>query len=114
MSGVTLPVPNPKRITMALDARGLYGPEVDLACGAREPDVDRWETGDLVPTPEQLAKLAALTGVTVEFLCDPAPIPGGRVFVCGRGRRKHGLTVVEADGTVSVDPPPRRTTREAG
>lgn len=109
------PAPNPKRITLALDAKGLYGPEVDIACGAQEPDVDRWETGELVPTAEQLVKLAALTEVPVGFFFGEDPPQLGRVFICDRSRRKHGLTVIEADGTVSVDPPPprRRTTTEA-
>jgi hypothetical protein len=48
-------------ITHALDFRGLYGPEVDEACGAKEPDVDLWEAGKLYPTWEQLLLLAKLT-----------------------------------------------------
>jgi hypothetical protein len=40
----------------------LEGPEVDIACGAKEPDVDRWEEGELYPTWEQLVLLAELTG----------------------------------------------------
>jgi hypothetical protein len=107
--------PNPRRITLALDARGLYGPDVDTACGAREPDVDRWEDPNdpLLPTAEQLVKLAALTGMTVEWFNGDEP-PLGRLFICDLSRRKHGLTIVEPDGTVSVDPPPlrRRTTPE--
>jgi hypothetical protein len=57
----------PHSITIALDSRSLYGPEVDEACGAKEPDVDRWEAGDLYPTWEQLRKLAELCGVTPRF-----------------------------------------------
>jgi transcriptional regulator with XRE-family HTH domain len=109
---VAEPVPNPKRITLALDAKGLYGPDVDRACGVEEPAVDQWETGELVPTPEQLVKLAALTGVTVGFFFGDDPPHLGRVFICDRSRRKHGLTVIEPDGTVSVDPPPRRRKAE--
>jgi hypothetical protein len=51
----------PQRITMALDVRKLYGPEVDIACGAVEPDVDRWEAGKLYPTWRQVLLLAQLT-----------------------------------------------------
>ena len=54
----------PDTITLALGAAGLYGPRVDEACGATEPDVDQWESGELYPTWEQLKLLAALTGRT--------------------------------------------------
>lgn len=54
----------PDTITLSLDAMGLDGPEVDAACGATEPDVDRWEAGELYPTWEQLKLLATLTGRT--------------------------------------------------
>lgn len=62
--------PYPERITMALDApagggRPLEGPDVDAACDATEPAVDRWETGEEVPTPHQLELLAALTGYPI-------------------------------------------------
>lgn len=65
----------PYRITIALNAQGLYGPEVDVACGAREPDVDLWEAGKLYPTWEQLLLLADLTGVTARSLCSKDPEP---------------------------------------
>lgn len=61
----------PHRITMALNVRGLYGPEVDEACGVVEPDVDRWEAGELYPTWEQLGLLAELTGFQRAFFCRP-------------------------------------------
>lgn len=51
----------PYNITIALDLDGLYGPEVDRACGAAEPDVDRWEEAKLYPRWDQLVALAALT-----------------------------------------------------
>lgn len=60
-------LPQPARITMALDAQGLYGPDVDRACLAAEPDVDRWEAGESAPSWEQLIALADLTGMHVEF-----------------------------------------------
>lgn len=59
----------PYLITHALDARSLYGPEVDVACGATEPDVDLWEAGKLYPTWAQLLRLAALCEVTPRLLC---------------------------------------------
>jgi hypothetical protein len=52
-----------------LDAQALYGPEVDKACGAEEPDVDLWEAGKLYPTWRQVLMLAELTGNTPRFLC---------------------------------------------
>lgn len=51
----------PYRITRALDAAELYGPDVDIACGAQEPAVDEWEAGTRYPSFEQLLALAALT-----------------------------------------------------
>lgn len=62
----------PHYISVALDAQGLYGPEVDEACGANEPDVDRWEAGELYPTWEQLCLLAELTEVTPAYFVRPA------------------------------------------
>ncbi len=59
----------PHLITAALDFKKLYGPEVDLACGAKEPDVDLWEAGKLYPTWEQLLLLAKLVEKTPRFLC---------------------------------------------
>lgn len=57
----------PWRITAALDYRGLYGPEVDEACGVKEPCVDMWEDGHLYPTWEHLCALAELTQFPVIF-----------------------------------------------
>jgi hypothetical protein len=67
----------PWRITTALNMADLYGPEVDVACGAEEPDVDRWEAGELYPTWEQLCLLAGLTGCTPRFftMFDAEPLP---------------------------------------
>jgi transcriptional regulator with XRE-family HTH domain len=59
--------PEPTRITAALNLRGLYGPEVDAACGVEEPAVDMWEAGKLVPTPNQIRRLARLTGFPVAY-----------------------------------------------
>jgi transcriptional regulator with XRE-family HTH domain len=96
--------PNPRRITMALDAKALYGPEVDRACGVEEPAVDLWESGALVPTGDQLAALAKLTGVTVEFFYGDDPPRLGVVYICSRSRRKGNQCVrVEPETT---NPPP--------
>lgn len=62
----------PHFITMALDAQGLFGPKVDEACGAHEPDVDQWEAGDLYPSWPQLCALAELCGVTPAWFVRPA------------------------------------------
>lgn len=85
--------PYPRRITTALDLPvgpdgtrlpPLEGPDVDLACDAAEPAVDRWETGEEVPTSRQLELLAALTGYPVGFFFhEPGPeLDGG--FMCVR------------------------------
>lgn len=61
----------PAHISVALDAMGLYGPEVDAACGAKEPEVDMWEAGTLYPRWEQVVALAALTGKQPDFFMAP-------------------------------------------
>lgn len=86
--------PNPERITTALDAAGLWGPEVDRACGVEEPAVDLWETGELVPTREQVEALAELCGVTAAFFYRDSPARIA-VWMCGDG------------GCELVEPPPR-------
>jgi DNA-binding transcriptional regulator YiaG len=75
--------PTPERITMALDLRDLYGPEVDEALGGQEPMVDEWESGRRVPTKEQIQALAWLTDfpVTFFYLPPPRPLPG--LIICG-------------------------------
>ncbi|HZN71229.1 MAG TPA: hypothetical protein VFC00_06045 [Micromonosporaceae bacterium] len=81
--------PVPARITIALDFRGLEGPEVDIACGAEEPAVDLWECGVEVPTAEQVRLLADLTGfpiVSFYLPVEPGPVIDG-MWICWAGRR---------------------------
>lgn len=68
----------PWLITIALDAKKLYGPEVDERCGVPEPGVDMWEAGDLYPTFEQLCKLAELTGKMPGYFMNRPGIVGFR------------------------------------
>jgi transcriptional regulator with XRE-family HTH domain len=88
--------PYPARITQALDAPGwggppLEGPEVDRACGVEEPAVDLWEAGELVPTADQLARLAELTGYPVAwFYREPAELDPAGMWVCIRSGRGKG------------------------
>jgi hypothetical protein len=102
----------PARITIALDLRGLEGPEVDIACGAQEPAVDLWELGLEVPTREQLAKLAKLTGFDVAYFYQPIP-PGpltDSLFICYGGRRGCELTapdVIDENGVLLYEGKPR-------
>jgi hypothetical protein len=87
----------PHRITLALDARGLYGPDVDLECGALEPAVDEWEAGTRYPTWEQLLKLARLCQAPPAFFA-VAPTPQhGPVILCSRGRGRGCRTVEVGD-----------------
>jgi hypothetical protein len=74
--------PVPYRITTALNLMGLYGPEVDRALGGEEPMVDLWETGELVPSREQVEALAELTQYPVKFFYMPVTIPGGPGVMC--------------------------------
>lgn len=114
----------PARITWALDARGLGGPDVDIACGTWEGnpdgDVDAWEAGTAVPTPQQVEQLAQLTRMPVAWFSKAVPdwlAAPRRVFLCDRGRREYGLAImrswVDAAGVAHTvqetpEPPPYR------
>lgn len=105
--------PIPARITMALDLRGLYGPEVDAACGAAEPAVDMWECGVEVPTPEQVKLLAELTGCPVPYFylpVQPGPqLPG--MFICSTGKKgcdRPEPDIVDEHGVLHYGGEPRR------
>jgi hypothetical protein len=76
-------VPTPERITMALDLRELYGPEVDQALGGEEPMVDEWESGERTPDFAQVQALAKLTDFPVRFFYMPAPPPLAGGWLCG-------------------------------
>jgi hypothetical protein len=105
------PIPVPARITLALDLRGLYGPQVDRDCGVEAPAVDEWEAGLRVPTRTQVEALAALTRMPVGYFYQPADEAeerGTRIFMCQRNRRPHNaLTVAESrigwDGVLQRD-----------
>lgn len=93
----------PARATIALNAAGLYGDQVDRdlgvwqsPTGAWEPGtfVDRVEDGSLVPGFCVVLRLAATTGVLPGFFYQPIGVgPFGPVFICNRSKRRHGLTV---------------------
>lgn len=95
--------PVPARITEALDLAELYGPEVDLALGVREPAVDLWEAGRLVPTTAQVERLAVLTGRPLEFFyLEMSPVVG---WMCRRsGPRKDRCTRIDTRPTADVAP----------
>lgn len=85
----------PARITLALDMRGMYGPQVDVAVGTFEGnpdgDVDGWEAGRAVPSEEQISLLAAATGFPAGWFAKPIK-PGplvGPVWICYR-RKVNG------------------------
>ena len=92
----------PYHLTRMLDANGLYGPEVDLACGAEEPAVDEWEAGTRYPTWAQLVALADLVGVQPAYLFKATDQDAGRltspVFLCGPGVSQ----VITEDGVEHV------------
>lgn len=83
--------PTPERITAALDICNLYGPEVDEALGGQEPMVDEWETGERIPTTEQVRALSKLTGFPINFFYLPPPQPMPGIFLCG----DHGCERLE-------------------
>ncbi len=76
--------PNRERITLALNHRSLYGPEVDEALGVEEPTVDQWESGEVIPTTEDIGRLARLTGFMPRWFYG-ATLPEPNIgFMCGR------------------------------
>jgi hypothetical protein len=96
-------VPVPARITIALDACNLYGPDVDAACGGAEPDVDEWELGVSVPSRRQVELLAALCRMPVAYFYEPwdeVEAAAARVFICHRGGPR-GKRCRAGDGTVT-------------
>lgn len=77
--------PNVDRITCALDLRGLYGPEVDEALGVSTPlneVVDAWEAGTLVPTHDEIRRLATLTGMLPSWFYEGTLPLMSNVFIC--------------------------------
>ncbi len=91
----------PLAITMALNSRGMNGPEVDEALGVVEPTVDLWESGELTPTHEDVRRLVTLTTYPVGFFYHEHPKHEGVTFMCGEA---GGLLV---DGEFSpFDPCP--------
>lgn len=84
---------SPGRITLILNARALYGPQVDEACGVSEPAVDEWETGERYPTWAQLQALAALCEVHVGFFEHRAALPTGPLFLCFRSHPSKSQVV---------------------
>lgn len=87
----------PAQITAALDACDggpLQGPQVDLDCGAQEPDVDNWEAGLLYPSWEQLQRLARLTGFPIRFFFRDHPgLSGPIFFMCNRSRPSQSVVL---------------------
>lgn len=75
--------PTPERITLALDSRELYGPEVDAVLGGEEPMVDEWESGARVPSLTQVQALAEMTDFPVRFFYQPPPRPVTGGWICG-------------------------------
>lgn len=107
----------PYRITLALDSHGLYGPEVDAACEAREPEVDQWEAGERYPTWRQLCALSRLTGNTARFFTfDDAPGPAlWETFVVAQAQRRRAPRVrarVPAPDPAIPARRPRRAARQ--
>jgi hypothetical protein len=106
----------PARITMALDSRGLEGPDVDTACGTFEGnpagDVDMWELALAVPTAEQVRAIAQLSGYPLAWFYEPlAPGPMvGPVRVCYHDRRRSVVlapNVVDERGVLLYGGQPR-------
>ncbi|WP_433357843.1 helix-turn-helix domain-containing protein (plasmid) [Microtetraspora malaysiensis] len=89
------------RITMALNARNLYGAKVDRALGVEEPTVDWWEEGKAVPTAAQVRRLAEYTNYPLTFFYTPLDKGGPIGWMCvGHGRARRRIPI-------DLNPPPR-------
>lgn len=88
--------PVPARITTALNARDLYGPDVDKQVGTWEGnpagDVDDWEAGAAAPDRQQVRWLAALCELPVAYFYQPLTDAERNtvVFICGRSGPRGG------------------------
>lgn len=112
----------PERITTALDARDLYGPEVDKQVGTWEGnpagDVDDWEAGTAAPNRQQVRWLAALCKLPVAYFYEPLTDAerAAVAYICGRsgpkggGRRICHRTVGPPRPPAAADPPARQGT----
>ncbi|WP_431935853.1 hypothetical protein [Micromonospora sp. RP3T] len=104
----------PARITLALNARGLDGPDVDRAVGTYEGnpagDVDAWETGDATPTRDQVRLLAALCKMPVAFFYQPQEPweSDGVIWICGHSGPNGGGRRVCHQTPATVTPPAAR------
>jgi len=70
---------------MVLDLNGMEGPEVDEALGvadAFDTVVDGWEAGTIIPTVDDVRRLATLTGYAPRWFYLPDPETGVG-FLCG-------------------------------
>jgi hypothetical protein len=109
---------------MALDSRGLHGPDVDPACGTwvgnPDGDVEAWENADAVPSPAQLVALAELTRYPIAWFYRPlpaGPLLGGPVHVCFTNRRKSVVLapdVVDERGVLLCEGQPREKPNPQG
>jgi hypothetical protein len=98
---LTEETPVPAQMTQAFNLRELEGPEVDEACGAAEPAVDRWEAGLEVPTSLQVRLMAQLTRCRISWFYQPVREEERSMTIrlCYRSRRRHVADVV----TTTVD-----------
>lgn len=100
----------PARITLALDACGLDGPEVDERVGTYEGnpagDVDAWELGEAIPERWQVRLLAALTRLPVAFFYEPEEPweRDGFAWMCGRSGPNGGRRVCRQVPNAVVPP----------
>ena len=67
-----------ERLRKCREQKGLSQKQVALEVGVKPPTVSQWESGTKIPSRENIAKLARLYGVTVDYLLDrssdPSPI----------------------------------------
>lgn len=79
--------PNRDRITLALDLHGFYGPEVDEALGvadALDTVVDGWEDGTVIPSHDDIRRLATLTGFLPHYFYAGTLPSTGWSIICSR------------------------------
>ena len=65
-----------KRIRICRERLGLSQKQVAIDIGVRPPTVSQWESGVKKPSRENLAKLADLYGVSIEYLMEKSDDEG--------------------------------------
>lgn len=92
----------PWYISHHLDRGRHIGPNVDIACNAKEPAVDMWELGRVYPRWDQTVALARLLDVPVRDLTHPHACPHHQPNRARRKRRDLAILSFEPSAVTAA------------